>query len=103
MLRSVPIKTGLKRARGLFEADELWRPKYPVSGVLRDKVDGTILDVTTNLLWEQGRSPYPGTWNEAQDYVNSLNRKTFTGFSDWRLSTVNELMSLFIENADQKE
>jgi serine/threonine protein kinase len=99
-LRSVPIKTGLKRARDFFEADELWRPKNPVSGVLRDKADGTILDVATNLLWEQGGSPYPGTWNEAQDYVNSLNAKIFAGFSDWRLPTVNELMSLFIENLD---
>ena len=100
VLRSVPIKTGLKRARDLFDADELWRPKNPVSGALRDNGDGTILDETTRLLWEQGGSPYPGTWNEARDYVNSLNRKAFAGFSDWRLPTVNELMSLFIENAD---
>ncbi|NQT69084.1 MAG: DUF1566 domain-containing protein, partial [Desulfobacteraceae bacterium] len=99
-LRSAPVKAGLKRAKDLFDADELWRPKNPVPGALMDNGDGTILDATTNLLWEQGGSPYPGTWNEAQDYANSLNRKAFAGFSDWRLPTVNELMSLFIENAD---
>jgi serine/threonine-protein kinase len=39
------------------------------------------------------------TWNEAQDYVVSLNQKKFGGFSNWRLPTVNELVSLFIGNA----
>ena len=99
-LRSAPVKAGLKRAKDLFDLDELWRPKNPVLGALRDNGDGTILDETTKLLWEQGGSPYPLTWNEAQDYVSSLNKRAFAEYSDWRLPTVNELVSLFIENAD---
>ncbi len=98
-LRSVPVKVGLKQARDLFGTDELWRPKHSVPNALRDHGDGTVLDEITNLLWEKGGSLYPGTWYEAQDYVDALNKKEFASYSDWRLPTVNELMSLFIENA----
>jgi serine/threonine-protein kinase len=102
-LRSVPVKVGLKRAKDIFDADELWRPKHPIPNAFRDRRDGTILDEATTLLWEKAGSPYPGTWNAAQDYVNALNDKKFAGYSDWRLPTVNELMSLFIENASPNQ
>ncbi len=98
-LRSQPVKVGLKHARNLFAADALWRPKHPMSHTLQDNGDGTVLDETTQLLWDKEGSSYPGTWKDAQDYVNTLNKKTFAGYSDWRLPTINELMSLFVANA----
>lgn len=99
-LRSAPVKVGLKQARDLFDADGLWRPKIPVANRFRDNQDGTVLDDATRLMWEKGGSPYAGSWRQAQDHVKALNRKAFAGHSDWRLPTVNELMSLFIEHAD---
>lgn len=98
--RSVPVKVGLKQARDLFDADEMWRPQNPETHVFKDNGDGTVLDETTSLLWEKGGSPYPVTWFGAQDHLRELNKKGFAGYSDWRLPTVNELMSLFIEDRD---
>jgi serine/threonine-protein kinase len=66
-----------------------------VAHAFRDQEDGTILDETTHLLWEKGGTPYPGPWQEAHAHVNGLNRRCFAGYSDWRLPTVDELMSLF--------
>ena len=99
-LRFEPVKVGLKQARDLFDADGLWRPKNPVTNSFRENKDGTVLDETTRLQWEKGGSPYAVSWRQAQDYVNALDQKAFAGHSDWRVPTVNELMSLFIEHAD---
>ena len=97
-LRSAPVKIGLKQARDLFDTDDMWRPRHLGSHVFNDVGDGTILDESTQLLWEKGGSPYPVTWYEAQNYLQESNYQGFAGYSDWRLPTVNELMSLFIEN-----
>ena len=97
-LRSAPIKVGLKQARALFDTDDMWRPRSRAPHVFRDNGDGTVLDESAKLLWERGGSPYPITWYEAQNYLGELNNRGFAGYSDWRLPTVNELMSLFVEN-----
>ncbi|UCD32017.1 MAG: DUF1566 domain-containing protein [Desulfobacterales bacterium] len=99
-LRSTPVKVGLKQGKDLFNTDGMWRPKHVVTHVFKDKGDGTVLDETAGLLWEKGGTPYPMTWYEAQEYMNELNKKRFAGYSDWRLPTVNELMSLFIKHTD---
>lgn len=96
--RSVPVKAGLKRARDLFDTDAMWRPRRPGVHVFKDNGDDTVLDEMTRLLWQKGGTPYPVTWYGARNYLHELNNRGFAGYSDWRLPTVNELMSLFIEN-----
>ena len=39
-------------------------------------------------------SDYPLTWTEAHAYVTDINTRGFAGASDWRLPTVDELVSL---------
>jgi len=53
-----------------------------------------ILDRATGLMWEQSSSPNYMLFEEAQKYVDELNRREFAGFSDWRLPTLEEAMSL---------
>jgi hypothetical protein len=60
------------------------------SGIV-DKEDGTILDTTTNLLWQQSHSEEKMCWEEAKEYCKSL---TLAGHSDWRLPTIEELETL---------
>lgn len=53
-----------------------------------------VYDRVAQLMWQQGGSQ--GTLNEAEaaDYIDQLNRSQFAGFSDWRLPTLEEAMSL---------
>lgn len=59
----------------------------------QDGID-VVVDASTGLMWQQGGSDRTMTLDEANTYVHDLNRNRFAGFSDWRLPTVEELLSL---------
>ena len=93
-LRSRPAKVRPGEALDYFKIDGLWRPHgYPLPE-LHEQGDGTVLDKAHGLRWEQSGSEYPLTWPEAGDYVRDLNRQRFADRTDWRLPTVDELLSL---------
>ena len=54
------------------------------------------LDKLTGLTWTQDANPAAGpkTWQQALDYIKTLNGANHLGQSDWRLPNVNELESL---------
>jgi len=56
----------------------------------------TVLDHLTGLTWTQNANlaEFPFTWQEALDYVFSMNREKAFGCSDWRLPNRRELRSL---------
>lgn len=92
-LRSEPVNVGGRRARALFAVNELYRPLNPVFNQL--KISGsTILDQSTNLVWQRQPSRYPLPFSEAFDLVDRLNDNSFGGIRHWRLPTVNELLTL---------
>ncbi len=74
------------------------QPNYAVSN------DGlTVYDNVTGLTWTQGADWNEDgtvdvddkfTYDEAQDYINTLNTQNYGGFSDWRVPTIKELYSL---------
>jgi len=51
-----------------------------------------VLDRATGLMWQQSSSIL--SYNEAENYIHKLNIDQFSGFSDWRLPTLEEAMSL---------
>ncbi len=53
-----------------------------------------IIDLTTSLMWQQSGSPNSMIYEKAEAYITDLNRQKFAGFSDWRLPTLEEAMSL---------
>ena len=53
-----------------------------------------IYDVTTGLTWEQSGSKMYFVWEQAQDYIRKLNSAGYGGYSDWRLPTLKEAMSI---------
>jgi hypothetical protein len=59
----------------------------------KDNGDGTVTDLNTGLMWQQGDDQNNGnyTWQWAVDYCVGLN---LANHSDWRLPTVEELTSL---------
>jgi uncharacterized caspase-like protein len=55
-----------------------------------------VLDHATGLMWQRGGSgrPVQGGFQGAAQYVRDLNDKNFGGFTDWRVPTLEEAMSL---------
>ncbi|MBN2586954.1 MAG: DUF1566 domain-containing protein [Candidatus Fermentibacteraceae bacterium] len=61
------------------------QPSYANNG------DGTVTDLNTGLMWQQGLPPEKMSWEEA---VNGADTCGIGGYSDWRLPTIKELYSL---------
>ena len=64
--------------------------------------DNVIFDKETALMWQQSGSEEFMDYKNAKKYINELNNKQFAGFNDWRLSTLEEAMSL-MEFEEQKD
>lgn len=60
------------------------------SSTLVDNGDGTVSDTNSGLVWQQ-TSLGEMDWESALNYCESL---SLAGYSDWRLPSVNELISL---------
>jgi serine/threonine-protein kinase len=92
-LRSTPITVSEDELRKVFGLDENWRPLEYIQNEYEDNGDGTVTDHATGLMWQQ----YNQDELKLSDigiYVRQLNKHKFAGYSDWRLPTVPELMSL---------
>lgn len=53
-----------------------------------------VLDGATGLMWQRGGSEDRVTFADAEKHIQKLNREKFAGYSDWRLPTLEEAMSL---------
>lgn len=78
-------------------------PTTPVQR-FADHNNGTITDLATGLMWkkclegQQGVGCYGKpelySWELAQQHASMVRSGRFSGYSDWRLPTVNELKTL---------
>ena len=93
-LRSEPIKAGVSKGRETFGVDELWRPEKNTANRFTEFQTGFILDEATHLVWEKSGSMYPMDYSKAKQYINHLNKEKKGGRNNWRLPTVDELLSL---------
>jgi serine/threonine-protein kinase len=96
-LRSRSIKVNSRQAGKIFVTDQLWRPQKYIQNDFRKNRAGTIADRTTGLIWQQSGSEYPFTWDRARVYIEQLNNSNVAGHNNWRLPTINELLSLLKE------
>jgi hypothetical protein len=55
-----------------------------------DNGNGTVTDEATGMMWQQ-ETLRPMNWKQALNYCECLN---LGGYTDWRMPTIKELMSL---------
>lgn len=74
--------------------DSQYNPTGSFGGMLVDNRDKlTVTDLKTEVMWQRGGCDLT-TIRNGLKYVEELNRKNFAGFSDWRLPTMEEALSL---------
>jgi len=93
--RLSPVRTGTQDARHFFRLNALWHPEvYHNPTFQHDAKDVTVLDTSTGLQWQYGGSDFPQDWPSALSYITDLNTRGWDGHHDWRLPTVEELLTL---------
>lgn len=65
-------------------------PDYGINDLV-DNGDGTITDLATGLMWQQGDDGVPRDWQAALAYAEGLGLAEYT---DWRLPNAKELQSI---------
>ena len=65
--------------------------KYEKQTINSDEV---VLDYTTGLMWQKDGSSERVGYKDAHESIKILNQNCFAGYSDWRLPTLEEAMSL---------
>ncbi len=56
--------------------------------------DEIVIDRATGLMWQQTTSSQQMFYSLAKEWINNLNKRSFAGFNDWRLPTLEEAMTL---------
>ncbi|KJS30940.1 MAG: hypothetical protein VR64_13830 [Desulfatitalea sp. BRH_c12] len=93
-LRATPFKAPPRLAAQRFGLDALWRPAVYTRNHLEPKTADLIIDRCAGLIWQRGGSRYPLSWTQAQAYVRQLNGQNYADRRNWRLPTVDELITL---------
>lgn len=79
---------------GYYDRNRNYTGKGVVHQYQLQKGEEVVYDKTTNLYWQKSGSPYGLNYDKAQEYIRDLNSNKFAGYSDWRLPTIEDAMSL---------
>jgi len=74
-----------------------YKPRNYIDNKFEDKlINGcrVVIDQATGLMWQQSGSKEKVEYNQIKRYLDNLNREQFAGYSDWRLPTLDESVSL---------
>ena len=97
MIRCDPQKISDIEALEIFTLDNDWKPyqyyRY-IDNSFEDHKDGTVTDHATGLMWETSGSNDLPFNKDVRKYMHDLNKKKLASYANWRLPTIEELMSL---------
>jgi len=102
-LRAVPLVNlneehvhMMLKQRNFF--DTRWHEKGKGVQHLYSKVEiqstKIVIDYSTGLTWQQFGSPKSIIYADAEKYIQELKQEKYAGYTDWRLPTLEEAMSL---------
>jgi serine/threonine-protein kinase len=94
VLRSAAERVSVNRAASVFQIDAFHQPRQYLENNFGAVKDGVIVDAMTNLAWQQSGSESVLPWDQANEYIHTLNHRKSGGYENWRLPTINELLSL---------
>jgi len=90
----------LVKAHNFFDSQH--NPAGAFGNALVDNGDAlTVIDQKTGLMWQRGGCDLT-TVRNVKKYVDDLNAKRFAGYSDWRLPTMEEALSLLERRENDK-
>lgn len=90
-LRSTPRILSRTEAESIWNKSRDFINKYDVKTIRGDKV---VLDHATGLMWHQSGSENNLTYNKAKQWIDELNSRDHADYTDWRLPTLEEAVSL---------
>lgn len=93
-LRREPKAVPEKEFKAEFGLDEHQRPLSYIIKHDYEVRNSVVIDYVTGLMWTQAGSSSYTTYPNAQQYIRQLNQQQFSGYTDWRLPTIPELLSL---------
>ncbi len=103
LLRSVPAnlsESDIERIVKKYDFfDKVKNKNGDFKNDLVDNNNGTITDRSTGLMWQKAGTDWFLRHYEALEYIDSLNNGRFAGYNNWRLPTLEELLSL-LENKE---
>jgi len=88
------IKVAPKEAMTTFGLDHLWRPVCYAKNKFKIRSEGTVQDLLSGLIWQLAGTVFPVNWDNSWSYIQTLNRQNFGGHDNWRLPTIDELLTL---------
>lgn len=101
-LRNTPKTVSYTEARQVFGLDQNMRPLQYIANDFERKGD-IVIDHATGLMWQLSGSPKTMAYQEAQQYMQQLSQQRFAGYSDWRIPTITELLSLMTKERQTNE
>ncbi len=93
-IRREPKRIMYKDARENLGLDQLMRPQRYHEQQLELLDSRLVRDLNTGLIWQTRGSEYTLDWMQAGGYVAYLNRQGWLGRDDWRLPTIEELLTI---------
>ncbi|MFZ0612154.1 MAG: DUF1566 domain-containing protein [Desulfobacterales bacterium] len=96
-LRHRCLKVDPQQAPQRFPIDRLRRPRVCRPHDFECSAAETVTDGTVRRMWQHTGSPFQVSWHAARAYIERLNTERFAGHRDWRLPTIDELITLLTD------
>lgn len=93
-VRYHPIRGSGNVVKETFQVDDLFQPLTRLDTCFHSHSPETVKDESRGLIWQKTGSPFPMDREKCDQYIETLNKNTFAKKDNWRLPTVNELLTL---------
>lgn len=99
-LRSTPRTISQEEVESMVKLRGFDLPKLGLEGTFENSFElagaeeEMVIDHSTSLMWQRSGTASAVTWLGVKKYLEELNSEQFGGYSDWRVPTIEELLSL---------